>query len=211
MFFSSQLKKTVFISAVGHIALFGIFSFSLGYRMPKIGYVPLTFWGAVLKDPEIRASQYRLSAPPKEAFLKKLDTAVLDRQDKGLFLPQKLFLKPQSASLFNSEKIAFLEPPAQSPPILKRNEPAIVLHPLLPYGFALYFNDRQVAHMELAFRIEPLGQRNSITLKRKISSGNLEVDLLSMRYIWHYLFIQQGKFSPNSWQTVKIDLSEKDR
>jgi len=47
-------------------------------------------------------------------------------------------------------------------------------------------------------------------IKRKISSGNLEVDLLTMRYIGHYLFIQQKRFTPNNWQTVKIDLSEKE-
>jgi len=30
---------------------------------------------------------------------------------------------------------------------------------------------------------------------------------LTMRNISHYLSLQQTRFSPNSWQTVKIDLS----
>jgi hypothetical protein len=50
-------------------------------------------------------------------------------------------------------------------------------------------------------------KRNSILVKRRISSGNLEADLLSMRYISRYLFMQQRGFVPNKWQTVKIDLS----
>jgi hypothetical protein len=57
------------------------------------------------------------------------------------------------------------------------------------------------------FKVDSSGGRNSLEIKRKISSGNLEVDLLSMRYLSPYLFIQQNRFTPNNWQTVKIDLS----
>jgi hypothetical protein len=85
---------------------------------------------------------------------------------------------------------------------------AIVFHPVLPYSFSLYFKDRQVAHVELIYRLQPEGGQGSIAVKRKISSGNLEVDLLSMRYIRRYLFIQQA--AKNDWQTVKIDLSAKE-
>ena len=84
------------------------------------------------------------------------------------------------------------------------------MHPLLPHDFALYFKDRQIAHVELEFNFVSSRQPAVAVIKRKISSGNLEVDLLSMRYIGHYLFIQQTKFAPNSWRTVKIDLSAKD-
>lgn len=90
---------------------------------------------------------------------------------------------------------------------VKSKKPSIIFHPLLPFSFNIYFQDRQVAHVELMFKIISCGIRNSLLVKRKISSGNLDVDLLSMRYIGHYLFIKQNDFIPSEWQTVKIDLA----
>jgi hypothetical protein len=84
-----------------------------------------------------------------------------------------------------------------------------MFYPRLPEHFLLFFKDRQVVHIELMYNVAPRYKTNVITLKRKISSGNLEADLLSMRYIEHYLFIGQTKFVKNKWQTVKIDLSAK--
>ena len=40
--------------------------------------------------------------------------------------------------------------------------------------------------------------------------GNLEADLVCMRYVSHYLFMQQEKITPGIWHTVKIDLSAKE-
>jgi hypothetical protein len=212
MYLCPQLKKTILISAFGHAVVFGLFSFSFGHRMQKLNYAPLIFWGDLFRNSEVRAPQISQSASGTMALIHGPGTiALADRGRRSLPLPEKFFIKPLSGPVVISEKTAFMDPPALKPAILRKNEPTVILHPLLPYGFKLYFRDRQVAHMELEFRIEPFGQRNPITLKRKVSSGNLEVDLLSMRYIWHYLFIQPAKFSPNDWQTVKIDLSEKDK
>ncbi len=86
----------------------------------------------------------------------------------------------------------------------------MMLYPRLPYDFSLYFRDRQAAHIELAFNIKTAGNREEVAIKRKISSGNLEADLLSMRYISHYLFIQKTRFAPGVWQSVKIDLAARD-
>jgi hypothetical protein len=91
----------------------------------------------------------------------------------------------------------------------KRKAPEIIFHPVLPYDFQLYFNDRQVAHVELKFKVDAKDNSNYIRIKRNISSGNLEVDLLTLRYIERYLFIERMRFKPESWQTVRIDLSEK--
>jgi hypothetical protein len=91
----------------------------------------------------------------------------------------------------------------------QRKDSSIMFHPLLPYQLQLYFKDRQAVHIELQFKIEPGMGRRSIAIRRKISSGNLEADLLSIRYMQHYLFIQQARFSPDTWQTVKIDLTTK--
>jgi len=97
--------------------------------------------------------------------------------------------------------------------IKQAQKPVIILHPSLPQYFLIYFKDRQLAHIELLFNMPsvPSGKRTSrIEVKRKITSGNLEADLLSMRYISHYLFIQQSAFPSDTWQTVEIDLSCKD-
>jgi hypothetical protein len=85
-----------------------------------------------------------------------------------------------------------------------------MLYPKLPHHFLIYFKDRQRVHIELMFNIMTKAMINTILIKRKVSSGNLEADLLSMRYMSHYLFIQQSKFIPDKWQTVKIDLWAKD-
>jgi hypothetical protein len=89
----------------------------------------------------------------------------------------------------------------------QQKESVLVFHPLLPYQLQLYFKDRQTVHIELMFNIISGRENKAIVVKRKISSGNLEADLLSLRYISHYLFIQRARFQPNNWQTVKIDLS----
>jgi hypothetical protein len=150
---------------------------------------------------------------------------VLDKASRDSILPTSLYFpaeagsrpipnnnwreKPPLVLAFNPGKGAFIKPVSTFLPVRKK-EPEIIFHPLLPYSFTLYFKDRQIAHVELLFNIvSNKGLRNAAVIKRKISSGNLEVDLLIMRYIEHYLFIQQARFTPNTWQSVKIDLSAK--
>ena len=65
-------------------------------------------------------------------------------------------------------------------------------------------------HIELVFNLISQGNSKTIVMNRKISSGNLEADLLTKRYLGHYLFVQQGAYPADSWQTVKIDLSAKE-
>jgi len=91
----------------------------------------------------------------------------------------------------------------------KRKDSVIIFHPQLPYDFLLYFKDRQEVHIELLFKISRDLEDRSIVIKRKISSGNLEADLLAMRYIDHYLFLQQARLPLDSWRAVKIDLGLK--
>ena len=204
------LKQTLFMSLLGHITFFSIFSLSFGRVIPKADYISVSFWGQFLLHSQINHPLPAGSGEYKnELFFRRTDTSALDKIARTYSWPGDYYLKPQSTLAFNGTKEIFLEKttPASFP--LKRREPMIIFHPLLPYGFTLYFKDRQIAHVELMFNIVSSGTRNSIALKRKISSGNLEVDLLSMRYISHYLFIQQARFAPNNWQTVKIDLSAK--
>jgi len=210
------LRKTIFISLLGHITIFSIFSLSFGKIIPRADYISVSFWGQILHIDRPLTSSGLISASKqnKIKLIKKLssresEVSALDKTMEVSPLPCQYYLKPQLSLIFNAEKEPLF---VKSTPLLfslRKREPMIIFHPLLPYGFSLYFKDRQVAHVELMFNIVSFGGRNSVMVKRKISSGNLEVDLLSMRYIWHYLFIQQARFTPNNWQTVKIDLSTK--
>ncbi len=100
-------------------------------------------------------------------------------------------------------KIAYWQP--YLPVETKKAASSIMFYPPMPYHFLLYFKDRQTAHMEVAFYISPEGRVSG--LKRKISSGNPEVDLLIMRNLTHFLNLCRTNFALDSWQTVKIDLS----
>ncbi len=204
---SSILKKALLISVIGHLAVFGIFSFSFGRRIPAGNYADISFQGAILNSYDL------INTSPinkiKEIFLKKPDTSVLKKKNIIYPVIADYYFKPQVNLAQNEEKASFILKQGLTPPLLPKKESVIMFYPPLPYHFMLYFKDRQAVHMEIMFNITPLGDTNSIEIKRKISSGNLEVDLLSMRYLNPYLFIQQKRFTPNSWHTVKIDLSPK--
>lgn len=229
------LKKTIFISLLGHITVFSIFGFSFGNRIPTVEYASVSFWGQFLHNSQV-SQPITTGLGLRKSVSRYYLNAVRDNTDSnnhtmvsnGTNTVLYNAVKPPFTLAFNREKEAFT--PLETmwsqeenkmsltgfiekfkPPLLssRRQEPTIIFHPLLPYGFTLYFKDRQVAHVELMFKMLPIGTGNSILIKRKISSGNLEVDLLTLRYIGHYLFIHKTCLFPNNWQTVKIDLSAK--
>lgn len=204
-----DVRKTVSISLAGHIAmlvLLPFFGLSLCPGQARGVFKPVTFCGSIPYDFFV--------SPPLT-----LPRSLMTGNTKPMFVPEPApqaplaydyYLKPSAAlSLIPSRQAVKSLPIAADS--LKRRDPVLLLHPLLPYQFDLYFKDRQEVHIELEFFITQMGDRNFVSLRRKISSGNLEADLLSMRYIGHYLFIQQARFMPNSWQTVKIEFSPNTR
>lgn len=200
-----SFRKILFISILGHFTVFSLFNLSFGNRIPKAELSSIDFWGQCLRSSQL--IPYTLKPQPNRIAAKP-DTSVLNKKNEdSLSLPYQV--KPPITLSFNTGKEAYIEKPATLVLSPRKREPTIVLHPLLPYSFPLYFKDRQVAHVELEFNIVSSEDKSSINLKRKISSGNLEVDLLALRYISHYLFVQQANFTTNKWQTVKIDLSAK--
>jgi len=200
------LRKAVFISLLGHLTLFGLFNVSFGKRMPAAEFTSVSFWGQYLRASQL-IPPIALSRPSRIAA--KPDTSILDKKGQDS-LSLTYHVKPAIAMPLNSEKEAYIEEPVAFPFSIRKSEPTVILHPLLPYSFMLYFRDRQSTHVELLFNISSSAEKKSINLKRKISSGNLEVDLLALRYISHYLFVQQANFTPNKWQSVKIDLSQQE-
>lgn len=215
------LKRAISISLLGHMAVFGAVGFSFGNRLSLPSYSEIFFWGtqfdvqqkqilpfepAQSKDSAVSKDAVRL--PPlffdRTLLEASVHAAALEKVAPAL---SANFVKIISGPPIFSGKSSYAKKVlSASFPVPLRNA-SLFFHPLLPYSFSLYFRDRQVAHVELMFKIEEAGARNTIVLRRKISSGDLEVDLLTMRYISHYLFIKQNALSTGNWQTVKIDLS----
>ena len=200
-------RQAIFISFLGHLTLFGIFTFSFGPRIPEVNFSRVCFWGAILRSPDLMHNRNFDIGYKRRGFTGKSELSVLDKINRENILASRDYLKPPVSLLFNQEKIVFTRETMPRALMSGRKESAIMFYPRLPYHFALYFKDRQTVHIELAFAVISGAQRNSILVRRKVSSGNLEADLLSMRYISRYLFMQQRGFAPNKWQIVKIDLS----
>lgn len=211
MIFSTSFRKTVFISLLGHIALFSIFSFSFGHKIASREFSGVSFWGAILRNSDLTgyfgANERLINS---QNFTKRPPVASLDKTNRLDFSMPGYYLKPAVTLKVSENKAAFAREMISAPFPISKKGPVIMFYPQLPYHFLVYFKDRQIAHIELMFNIISSDKTDSIAIKRKISSGNLEADLLVMRYINHYLFIQQASFPPHSWQTVKIDLSAKD-
>jgi hypothetical protein len=201
------LRNTVIISSLGHLLVFGMFSFSFNSNKPSNLEPALVFWGQILPK---AALDVRVGGPVSVPTINpKLDTVLPKILSQESSLSINYSLKPRTELAFNTEKPAFIPPDVFPEFAPEKKDSPIMFHPLLPYQLQLYFKDRQAVHIELMFNIVSSKEKNSILIKRKISSGNLEADLLSSRYINHYLFIQQSRFSRDNWQTVKIDLSTK--
>ena len=225
MIINSIFRKAVLVSLLGHITLFTIFSFSFGKRIASKNYADGFFWGAILRSTDLLNTPAFSTWDSKKLFIKRYYRRALDKinRDNRLLSTTSYYFLAQTGShplirdwwekpavtltKFNESKTIFIPSVTTKSPFTLKRESTIMLHPLLPYHFLLYFKDRQVVHIELMFNIKSTNRTNSIVIKRKISSGNLEADLLSMRYISHYLFIQKARFIPNIWQIVKIELS----
>jgi len=219
---SATFKKPLFISVISHITIFSLFVFSFGRKLSVSDYPGVTFRGAILKSydflnyssgagivlkkifPHPRADGYALIKKPLPALQ-------LYEPGSRNFYYTASSSKPQAELGAVPLKEVSVGAPAVKPASLSRKQPVVTFYPVLPYYFSVYFKDRETVHMELMFNIEHGDKGKSfIEVKRKISSGNLEVDLLSMHYISHYLFLQQARFPPDTWQTVKIDFSAKE-
>ena len=204
---NSILSQTIDISLLGHITLFSMFSLSFGPKIPEVNFARVCFWGAIFRSPDLMNNRNFDIGYKTGRLTGKSEISVLDKINRENLLGSRDYLKPPVSLTFNQEKIVFTQKLMPISLMSGRKESAIMFYPRLPYHFALYFKDRQTVHIELAFAVISGDKRNSILVKRRISSGNLEADLLSMRYISRYLFMQQRGFVPNKWQIVKIDLS----
>jgi len=210
--FQGNLAKTVALSFLSHVVLLSLFSFSFGPRLPYCQRPDISFLGSILLQSDVTVPSHRRQTSAIESiFLTKTAAAFLKTQPENFRIQPAYGFKPSLTSQISLKKDAYSYHPASKTgiPILRDHD--IMFYPLLPQHFTLYFQDRQSAHMELLYKAGKKLKPSSIVIKRKISSGNLEVDLLSMRYIGHYLFIQQRHFIEDTWQTIKIDLTTENK
>jgi len=204
-------SKGMIISLAGHLAAFSIFSFSFGNILELPNY---NFGGSVLAvrdltNPLLGSFINIKHKPITISAETKISSSFASRSASNETKLPIFQLKPQVALINNKEKPVFVKPAGSFSRAQKRA--AIIFYPQLPRSFIVYFQDRQTVHIELNFNITSNRSINSVIVQRKISSGNLDADLLSARYISRYLFMQQGRFPLNSEQTVKIDLSTKNQ
>ncbi|MCM8800260.1 MAG: hypothetical protein NC900_06020 [Candidatus Omnitrophica bacterium] len=188
----------------------GIFEPTLGTGLSR-EILPSTFFlGSLLDDNEVVSGS---------SFFRERSHLSLDRliNLRIYFLPYKFenfFLnisegtKPlislvnlQGKLIFKNEILPFNR--------LKEKHTSLLLHPYLPYSFTIYFKDRQRAYIEFSFYLSEEGK--PIFINRKITSGNLEADLLSLRYVLRCLGLMASQFPKRSWQTVKIELTRSDQ
>jgi hypothetical protein len=187
------------ISLVAHCAAAVLFSFSLGISTRPFPYPGVLYVGKVAHAPITWVRQGLLP----RVYLRRPDAPV---PSEKVAVPAG-YAKPAHALPVLGDKVpAYVSTvPAALPP---RPDSSVMLYPQLPPGFLLYFSDRQKVHIELSFMISrTFSSVPELVLQRRISSGNLEADLLCMRHISRYLFMRKDRFVPEQWRTIKIDLS----
>jgi hypothetical protein len=212
-----SFKITFVLSLFWHILCIGIFEPTFGHKLNKLNFTQVSFLGSILKPSDLYfGSNSKEPSHSRRIFIRRI---INQMNSKPLTLNEKKdieyfssMMRQQNRPLFSvfidSQKPVFTVKPDTS--ILEgyKKESTLLFHPRLPYSFLIYFRDRQRAHIEFTFYISDKGKLSFI--KRRISSGNLEADLLAYRYISRCMYLVQNQFPLNSWQTVKIDLIPKD-
>ena len=211
------LRFTLIVSLFLHILCFKNIEFTFGKKAAGEGaeFSKIFFLGPILQQadynfPPTKDTDYSLNKSHTKDMLTRLERSTLI--SRGFLAGLRLesapsyelgprFKKPPLVNLVDN-KVIYLE--ALSLP-LKKAESSIMFNPPMPYHFLLYFKDQHTAHMEISFYISSKGKIAGI--RRKISSGNPEVDLLVMRNFTHFLNLCKSNFGLDFWQTVKIDLS----
>ncbi|MDD4909974.1 MAG: hypothetical protein PHR44_04755 [Candidatus Omnitrophica bacterium] len=201
---SGTLRLGLFISLLWHGLCPLIFdtSFKKAYFAKQ---EPVVFLGSILSrySPEPKAavsspqgrrlSSHRL--PALDSIMENNLLAVLGdkpRIQPPSYLPRlESALNPVDTDEFFKERRGY--------------QKALFFHPRIPYHFLLYFKDRASVHIELEFFLSAKG--DALEVRRRVSSGNLDADLLVWRHINHWLFLRREQLPRNLWQTVKIDLA----
>ena len=209
---NAGLQFAVVVSLFCHIFFFRSIEFTFDQKLSKEGSEPskISFLGPILQGQEHEVDYYSQSGRVSNSATSRsrlnamlhTDTFTLGLESSPIYELSPDFKKPHLVNMIDN-KVAYSQ--VSIAPKAKKTESSIMFYPTMPYHFLLYFKDRQTAHMEVDFYISSKGK--VIDLKRKISSGNPEVDLLIMRNLAHFLNVCRSNFALSSSRTVKVDLS----
>ncbi|RJP28214.1 MAG: hypothetical protein C4533_06995 [Candidatus Omnitrophota bacterium] len=203
---SGLLRKAIFLSALGHFSAFVLFSFSFGSNLSPLNAPQILFWGSFLKQADLKINHSYVETP---AAIEKIQI-YLPRSSafKISSAEMSVFTKPQLRCFYNDKKMSFAQRAVYNNTDDKKSR-VIIFKPGLPEDLMIYFKDRQQAYLELAYTSGNPDNPGLLLIKRKISSGNLEVDLLCMRYLSHYLSLRRDLFTSNKWNKASIELAPK--
>lgn|GEM_PF-5314618 len=205
---AKSINIAIVVSLCGHLLGFSFIQPSLDTAYSEAKFLKIFFLGSLFDQKEILLPIVN-NEVIKEDFLNKkitlnLKTVYLKPHYKGIeFLNLKINRGLFNLNLNNEKKIIY---PSPEHYLLKKETP-LMFYPYLPYSFLIYFKDRQKAYLEFSFYIS---KSKLVSINRKITSANLEVDLLVMRYISRSLYLIKDSFPTDCWQTVKIELKQKD-
>ncbi len=200
----SLRNASLAISLAAHCCVAAVFCVSFGKPFSPPRYAEVSFLGRLIEHIDID-----VSSKQSNSVARKIDQTLLIPHQSPIEYDFRYAIKPAVGMAVPYEKEPCRLLPDIKKPVPLRAESVVMLYPQLPYNFLLFFKDRQHVHIELMFKVDSFDKYNAITIMRKISSGNLDADLLSMRYIDRYLFMQQARLTSGGWQTVKIDLRPK--
>jgi len=203
---NAGLKFALIVSLACHVVCFRGVDFTFGKKLDaqSLKAFKIFFLGSILGGEDSLQSEsdspVGMDKLTQRLFLNMLQVQPLPGYE---FTSQKQAPEKLSLMKLTQEKISYYKPcaPAQR----KEIEPSVMFYPSMPYHFLLYFKDRQTAYMEVDYYISAHGKVMGI--KRRVSSGNPEVDLLIMRNLVQFLELYKSNLVLDSWQTVKIDLS----
>ena len=207
---SRTLNIAITISLCSHLLGFTFIQPYLGVGFKKTDNLKIFFLGALFKQKEIYSDKENFDIFIKENNpFKRMPVNIKIASLKPSGYLGSFYYPITNRSLFDlsieNQKALFY--PKQNIRLSKR-ETSLMFYPYLPYSFILYFKDRQKANLEFLFYFSDDNRLSS--LKRKTSCGNLEIDLLVMRYINRSLYLIRDSFPSHIWQSVKIELKRKD-
>jgi len=196
------MKKTfnfaVTLSVFGH--LLGIFLFQPAFNDKNINIFNVYFLGSLFSAQEISSFKNTPVVISNPIYLNSRLFAPYRSSYENAFwalVPERSNFDFRFSSL-SKEVYPFI------PFSLEKEPSSFMFYPYLPYSFLLYFKDRQKVNLEFLFYLSA-GLRQNF-LKRKVSSGNLEVDLLVLRHLQESLWLIKEYFPADSYQSIKIEL-----
>lgn len=201
------LNLMLTLSLCGHLLGLAFIKPIMGEGSLKLKGLKIFFLGSLLSQDEVNIKKDNYSFfktepdSDKRIFL-NLRMSWLQPAYRNMEFLEFKFRRPLfDLSIFNQRQIPYFQPQA----CFLKKEASLIFSPYIPYSFLLYFKDRQKAYLEFLFYISKEGRLNSIN--RRISSGNLEIDLLVMRHITRSLYLIRNSFPSESSQIVKVEFS----